>query len=91
MAKQGTPRGRPPLGAILVQGRWQLTEESLNRAAVRLETHRTQCRERYRRNRAALAQKRPDMFKYRQKPWMQEWQTTLTLDEAEQAPSIAEP
>ena len=87
MAESKKPRGRPPIAAILVDGRWQLTEESLARAAARLEKHRRECRDRYRRNRAALALQRPDLFKYRQKAWMQEMQRTL--DEAQ--PSQAEP
>lgn len=71
------PRGRPPTGAMLVDGRWQLTEESLAIATARLEKHRKDCRERYRRNRAALASQRPDLFKYRLKPWLMEMQQTL--------------
>ena len=63
------PRGRPPIGAILMDGRWQLTDESLAKAAERLEKHRTDCRERYRRNRAALVRQRPDLFKYKPKSW----------------------
>jgi len=84
MAEQTAPRGRPPIGAILVEGRWQLTEESLERAAARMEKHRKDCRERYRRNRAVLVRQRPDLFKYRIKPWMQELQSTLTQEPAEQ-------
>ena len=87
MTESKKPRGRPPIAAILVDGRWQLTEESLARAAARLEKHRRECRDRYRRNRAVLARQRPDLFKYRQKAWVQEMQRML--DEA--PPSQAEP
>ena len=65
------------MGAILVEGRWQMTEESLARAAARLEKHRKDCRDRYRRNRAVLVRLRPDLFKYRPKPWIHELQDTL--------------
>ena len=80
--EQKAPRGRPPVGAILVDGQWQLTPESLERTAARLEKHRTDCRERYRRNRTALARQRPELFKYRLKTWTHEMlqrdaQTTL--------------
>ena len=34
------PRGRKPLGAVLVDGRWQLTEESLQLAAERVLRYR---------------------------------------------------
>ena len=62
------PRGRPPQGAILVDGAWIPTEESMKYVATRLVYHRTQCRLRYRRNRAALLIQRPDLFKNR-KAW----------------------
>ena len=92
MTKQSAPRGRPPIGAILVDGQWELTEESLSRAAERLERHRRQCRERYRKNRAALARQRPDLFKYRQKPWMRELQNEQQqLSTEAHAPQPAEP
>ena len=68
---QKKPRGRPPDGAILVGGKWQLTEQSLAKEAERLEKHRAQCRQRYRRNRVALMQHRPELFKKRK------WQTVL--------------
>ena len=61
-----------------------MTEESLERAAARLEKHRKDCRDRYRRNRAALVRQRPDLFKYRPKAWVQELQATL--DDPEEAP-----
>ena len=78
MAHEKAPRGRPPTGAILIDGKWQPTEESVAKAAERLEKHRTQCRERYRRNRAALLVQRPDLFK-RRKAWITEMQSKLTL------------
>ena len=81
--KQKAPRGRPPTGAVLVDGRWELTEESLARVAARLEKHRTDCRERYRRNRAALVRQRPDLFRYKPKPWVHEIQQTLAQDRCE--------
>ena len=91
MTTQKAPRGRPPFGAVLVDGHYVLTEEALTKAASRFEKHRADCRERYRKNRAALARQRPDLFKYKQKPWMQEWQTTLMQNEVEQASQNAEP
>ena len=38
--KEKRPRGRKPLGAVLVDGRWQLTEESLHMAAERMLKNR---------------------------------------------------
>jgi hypothetical protein len=51
------------MDAKLVEGSWVLSEEALNKAAERLEKHRTDCRERYRRIQATLRQQRPDLFK----------------------------
>jgi len=62
---QKKPRGRPPIDAILVDGKWQMTEASILREAERLEVHRAQCRQRYHRNRTALMQHRPELFKKR--------------------------
>ena len=73
------PRGRPLQGAKLVDGVWTHTEESLNYAAMRMMKHRTQCRMRYRRNRAALLILRPDLFKKR-KAWHSHPNTTLGDD-----------
>ena len=56
------PRGRPPVGAILRDGRWELTEESLEKAAMRLIKHREDCRLRYRRKRDELKARRPELF-----------------------------
>ena len=61
------PRGRPPVGAILRDGRWELTEESLEKAARRLVKHREDCRERYRRKRDELKARRPELFMKRQR------------------------
>ena len=63
--KEKMPRGRPPLGGQLVNGKWELTEDSLARAAERLEKHRRDCRERYRRTQEALMAQRPDLFRKR--------------------------
>ena len=62
------------MGAILVDGRWELTEESLEKASARLVKHRNDCRERYRRKRAALMAQRPDLFK-RRKTWREPHET----------------
>ena len=59
------PRGRPPYGATVVDGAWVLSDQALERAANRLETHREACRERYRRTRDALQVQRPDLFRMR--------------------------
>ena len=57
-------KGRPPQeGATLVDGKqWVLSTEALEKAALRLEKHRTDCRDRYRRTQDALREQRPDLF-----------------------------
>ena len=71
------PVGRPPAGAVLDDGRWILTQESLAIAAARVEKHRTDCRERYRRMREILKEQRPDMFAKRARK--AKAQTTLEI------------
>ncbi len=56
------PRGRPIKGAALVDGIWQMPQESIEELAVRLGTHRRACRERYRMTRQVLKQAKPEMF-----------------------------
>ena len=60
------PRGRPPAGAILVDGKWQLTELSTKILAERAQRTREWCRE-YSHNRwlakqARLRSSRPEPF-----------------------------
>ena len=63
VCSQKLPRGRPPIGAVLIDGQWVSTDVSIEKAAARLIKHRADCRERYRRNRDALLAQRPDLFK----------------------------
>ena len=56
------PRGRPPAGAVLVDGTWQLTEESKRIAAERVIKAREQNREKYREMRQILRQSHPELF-----------------------------
>ena len=65
MTEQKAPRGRPPHGAVLVEGRWKLTDEAIEKAAARLEKHRADCRERYRRTQDVLKEQRPELFSKR--------------------------
>ena len=59
------PLGRPPKYCLLQDGVWVLTPEGEEKAAARLEKHRTACRERYRRARQALRTQRPELFQKR--------------------------
>jgi hypothetical protein len=56
------PRGRPMVGAQLVEGRYEMTPEGIEVAAIRLEKHRTACRERYRMTQAILRRDKPGLF-----------------------------
>ena len=69
------PRGRQPAGAVLVDGKWQLTELSIQVAAERLIQYREQCRTRHRETRELLCKARPELF-VRGNPN----QTTLTAE-----------
>ena len=74
--KEKRPRGRRPLGAVLVDGRWQLTEESLHMAAERMLKNREHNRKRYHEMRDLLRIEHPELFATRGDPH----QTLLTDD-----------
>ena len=56
------PRGRPPAGAVLVDGTWQLTEESQRIAAERVLKAREKNREKYGEMRQLLHHSHPELF-----------------------------
>ena len=56
------PRGRPPAGAVLIDGRWQLTERSKQIAATRVLRARENNRARYREMRQLLLHSHPELF-----------------------------
>ena len=72
--KEKRPRGRRPLGAVLVDGRWQLTEESLHMAAERMLKNRERNRKRYHELQDLLRIRHPELFAKRGDPH----QTLLT-------------
>ena len=76
------PRGRKPLGAVLVDGRWQLTEESLQLAAERVLRYREHNRKRYHEIRDLLRKQHPELFTPREDP-----RQTLLTDEVPPARS----
>ena len=69
------PRGRPPAGAILVDGKWQLTEPSTQLFAERLRRHRELSRSRWRAKQELLRISHPELFVVR---GIDPRQTTLT-------------
>ena len=56
------PRGRPPAGAVLIDGSWQLTEQSQQIAAKRVLRARENNRARYREMRELLLHSHPELF-----------------------------
>ncbi len=56
------PSGRQPLGAVLVDGRWQLTEKSVQIAAERVLARRERNRKRYQEMQGILRKERPELF-----------------------------
>ena len=75
------PRGRPPAGAIFVDGKWQLTELSMRLLVERALRTRERCRE-YSHNRwlakqALLRSSHPELFAARRGS-IDPRQTTLT-------------
>ena len=74
--KEKKPLGRRLSGAVLVDGRWQLTEESLHMAAERMLKNREHNRMRYHELRDLLRIEHPELFATRGDPH----QTLLTDD-----------
>ena len=60
--KGKVPRGRRPVGAVLVDGKWQLTQESVRAAAERILKYREHNRKRYREMRELLRAEHPELF-----------------------------
>ena len=60
--KGKVPRGRKPAGAVLVDGKWQLTQESVTEAADRILKYREHNRKRYREMRELLRAEHPELF-----------------------------
>ena len=56
------PRGRQPAGAVLVDGKWQMTELAVRLAAERLLRAREYARKRNRKTRELLRLARPELF-----------------------------
>ena len=56
------PLGRPPAGAVLVDGKWQPTEKSTEIAKLRLLRHREQNRVRREHARELLRRECPELF-----------------------------
>ena len=56
------PRGRQPVGAVLVDGKWQMTELSTQLAAERVLRLRERGRIWYRKTRELLRIARPELF-----------------------------
>ncbi len=66
MTKRGNnlkrPQGRPPAGAVLVDGKWQLTDKSKEIAIQRLLRHRDLNRARRQQTRELLRRECPELF-----------------------------
>ena len=60
--KEKVPRGRRPVGAVLVDGKWQLTQESVPAAAERILKNREHTRKRYHAMRELLRVEHPELF-----------------------------
>ena len=56
------PLGRPPAGAVLIDGKWQPTQESTEIAKLRLLRHRELNRVRRERAREVLRRECPELF-----------------------------
>ena len=71
------PQGRPPAGAVLVEGKWQLTQRSKEIAVERLLRHREHNRIRRTETREMLRRERPELFAHLPAPAEVPKQTVL--------------
>ena len=62
------PQGRPPAGAVLVDGKWQLTDRSKEIAIERLLRHRDLNRVRREKTRELLRRECPELFAHLRAP-----------------------
>ena len=60
--KEKVPRGRKPAGAMLVDGKWQFTQESVKAAADRILKYHEHNRKRYREMQELLRAEHPEVF-----------------------------
>ena len=56
------PQGRPPAGAVLIDGKWHATEQSIEIAAKRVLRNRERERIRREKTREMLRRERPELF-----------------------------
>ena len=56
------PAGRPPAGAVLIDGKWYATEQSIELAAKRVLRNRERERIRREETREMLRRERPELF-----------------------------
>ena len=56
------PAGRPPAGAVLIDGKWHSTEQSIQIAVERLLRHRERNRIKREETREMLRRERPELF-----------------------------
>ena len=62
------PAGRPPAGAVLIDGKWHSTQQSIQIAVERLLRHRERVRNRRDATREMLRRERPELFAHAHTP-----------------------
>ena len=72
------PQGRPPAGAVLIDGKWHATEQSIEIAAKRVLRNRERERIRREETREMLRRERPELFAHVRTPAELPQQTALS-------------
>ena len=72
------PAGRPPAGAVLIDGKWHSTQQSIQFAVERLLRNRERERIRREETREMLRRERPELFAHVHTPAELPKQTTLS-------------
>ena len=81
------PAGRPPAGAVLIDGKWHSTEQSIQIAVERLLRHRERDRIKRDATREMLRRERPELFAHVRTPAERPKQTTLSPARSDESQS----
>ena len=87
LAAADRPAGRPPAGAVLIDGKWHSTQQSIQIAVERMLRHRERQRTKREETREMLHRERPELFAHVRAPAERPKQTTLSPARSDESQS----